>query len=278
MIRARKRFGQHFLEPGWATKLVAAIGPQPDEIFLEIGPGRGALTLPLAAAGARIVAIEIDRDLAGALASVAPEHVAVVAADFLTADVAGLLAAHTGWRPGSGATLRVVGNLPYNVSSPILFRLIDLWRSGVAFADATLMLQRELAARLVARAGSGEYGPLAIVTGLYADRHLVVRLPPGAFRPPPRVRSALVRLTFRPPPVAPRDPALFGALVRSLFTRRRKTLLNALRPFAAARGVPAAAALAAAGLAAGRRPETLQLSELVWLADVFASAGTRAVL
>jgi 16S rRNA (adenine1518-N6/adenine1519-N6)-dimethyltransferase len=267
--RVRKRFGQHFLERPWAERLVDTIAPAPGDLFVEIGPGGGALTLPLAAAGARVVAVEIDRDLAAALQARAPEGVSVVRADILDVDVPGLAGGHRA---------RLVGNLPYHLSSPILFKLIDWHRSSGLLIDATLMLQREVADRLAARPGTGEYGPLAIITGLHADVTRLFTLPPGAFRPPPTVRSAVVRLRFRPPPVAVADEQVFTAMVRALFTRRRKTLLNALRPFAAVRGREAGAALEAAGLDARRRPETLQLSELAGLAEQFPAMGGRAVL
>lgn len=278
-VRARKRFGQHFLEPPWADKLVAAIGPRAEDRFLEIGPGPGALTLRLAPLVRHLTAVEIDRDMAAALASRLPANVDLVQADFLEFDLAPVLAR---------GPLRVAGNLPYNLSSPILFRLIDAARpltrdeggsaelaAPPALVDATVMLQREVAERIEAAPGSGEYGVLAISVQLHADVRRLLTLPPGAFRPPPRVHSAVVRLTFRPPAVALRDAALFAAMVRSMFTQRRKTIGNSLAPFAAARGIDARAALAAAGLDPRRRAETLQLTELARLADHLAGAAAR---
>ena len=259
----RKRYGQHFLEPAWADKLVEAIGPQASDRFLEIGAGPGALTLRLAPRVEHLTAIEIDRDLAAALRPAVPANVDLVEADFLELDLAPLLEA---------GPLRVAGNLPYNISSPILFRLIQTHRDHPApgLTDATLMVQREVADRLVASAGSGEYGVLSISVQLYADVQRILTLPPGAFRPPPKVHSAVVRLTFRPPRVPLRDPALFERMVRSMFTQRRKTLRNALAAFAEAQDRDPREALAAAGIDASRRPETLQLTELSRLADYFA--------
>jgi 16S rRNA (adenine1518-N6/adenine1519-N6)-dimethyltransferase len=256
--RARKRFGQHFLERVWAERVVEAIGPREGDVFIEIGPGPGALTLPLAATGVTLRAIEIDRDLAAALAPRLPPNAEVVCTDFLALDAATLLGEH--------ARVRIVGNLPYNLSSPILLRLLDLAKTTGRVVDATVMLQREVADRVTAEPGGGDYGPLAVVLGLHADRTRVLALPPGAFRPPPKVHSAVVRLAFRPPVVSVADEAFLEAMVRTLFQQRRKTVANALKPFAAARGLDGARAIAAVGLDGARRPETLQLSELSALA------------
>jgi 16S rRNA (adenine1518-N6/adenine1519-N6)-dimethyltransferase len=277
-MRARKRFGQHFLEPAWTDKLVAAIEPAAGDRFLEIGPGPGALTLRLAPRVAHLTAVEVDRDLAAALEPRLPPNVELVVADFLDLDLAPLL------RPGP---LRVAGNLPYNISSPILFKLIEAAREPLnpeprapspepRLVDATLMLQREVAERLDARPGSKDYGVLSISVQLYADVRRVLSLPPGAFRPAPKVHSAVVRLTFRPPPLPPRDERVFEAMVRSMFTQRRKTLANALSPFAGTRDVRAVAALEAAGIDPSRRPETLDLAELTRLADQFARPAVRS--
>jgi 16S rRNA (adenine1518-N6/adenine1519-N6)-dimethyltransferase len=138
------------------------------------------------------------------------------------------------------------------------------------------MLQREVAERLEARPGSKDYGVLSISVQLYADVRRVLSLPPGAFRPAPKVHSAVVRLTFRPPPLSPRDERVFEAMVRSMFTQRRKTLANALSPFAGTREVRAVAALEAAGIDPSRRPETLDLAELTRLADQFARPAVRS--
>jgi 16S rRNA (adenine1518-N6/adenine1519-N6)-dimethyltransferase len=261
-MRARKRFGQHFLEAAWADKLVAAMDPRPGDRFVEIGPGAGALTLRLAPRVARITGVEVDRDLAAALREQLPANVELIEADFLDFDL-GPLAAE--------GPLRVAGNLPYNISSPILLKLVSASRRHGGLIDGTVMLQREVAERLEAEPGTAEYGALTIAVRLHADVRRVLTLPPGAFRPPPRVHSAVVRLTFRPPPVAPREEPVLDQLVRAIFSRRRKTLTNALAPFAHTRGVAVAAALEEAEIDGRRRGETLQLSELVRLADAFTT-------
>lgn len=263
-MKARKRFGQHFLEPAWVRRLTDVIAPAPRDAFLEIGPGRGALTRALAPRALSVLAIEIDRDLAPELAASSPSNVTVVEADFLEADVSGLVP--------PGTPLRVVGNLPYNISTPILFRLLDLADEGRRFSDATLMLQREVADRLAASPGSRAWGVLSACQQLWADVEVVLSLPPGAFRPAPKVHSAVVRLRYHPARPTVSDAALFGALVRAAFNQRRKMLSNALAPFASARGRDADGALAAAGVDGRRRPETLTIEELARLADVFASA------
>jgi 16S rRNA (adenine1518-N6/adenine1519-N6)-dimethyltransferase len=262
-MRPKKRYGQHFLQPAWADKLVAAIAPRPEDTFVEIGPGPGALTLRLAGRVRHISAVEVDREMVELLAPRLPPNVTLVEADFLDVDIAAL----TG-----GKRTRVAGNLPYNVSSPILFRLLDVHRANSQLADATLMLQREVAERLEARPGTKDYGVLSILVQLHADVRRLLTLPPGAFRPAPRVHSAVVALSFRVPAVAVGDERLFEGMVRSMFTQRRKTLSNALKPFATSRGGSAVDALQAAGIDGMRRPETLQLLELARLADYFAAA------
>ena len=268
-MRAKKRLGQHFLESAWADKLVTAIEPQHDDRFLEIGPGAGALTLRLALRVQHVTAVEIDPVMVAALRPKLPSNVELVQADFLDVDLSRLAA---------DGPLRVAGNLPYNVSSPILFRLVESYRTLRSPLDATLMLQHEVAERLEAAEGSRDFGVLAILIQLNADVHRVLTLPPGAFRPMPAVRSAVVRLTFRPPAVAVSDMAMFEGMVRSIFTQRRKTLANAMRTFAEARGRLAADVIAAAGIDGRRRPETLHLAELARLVDVLASPQPRAVL
>jgi 16S rRNA (adenine1518-N6/adenine1519-N6)-dimethyltransferase len=273
-MRALKRYGQHFLEPAWADKLVAAIDPQPSDRFLEIGPGPGALTLRLAPRVASVAAVEVDRAMIDVLGPKLPPNVTLAHSDFLDFDPASL---------GDGS-VRVAGNLPYNVSSPILFKLLEMHRArrhgemGPVLLDATLMVQREVAERIEAKPGGRDYGVLAILVQLHADVRRALSLPPGAFRPPPKVRSAVVSLRFREPRVAVHDDDAFTAMVRSMFTQRRKTLSNALKPYAEARGSTAAAALASAAIDPRRRPETLQLTELARLADFFEARRGRAVL
>jgi 16S rRNA (adenine1518-N6/adenine1519-N6)-dimethyltransferase len=260
--RPRKRFGQHFLEPAWADKLVDAIGPSSDNEFVEIGPGPGALTLRLAPRVRRLTAIEVDRDLVAALESRVPANVTLINADFLAFDLAALAAR---------GTLRVAGNLPYNLSSPILFKLLRESRQTGAITDATLMLQREVAERIEASPGSRDYGVLAILVQRYARVRRALTLPPGAFRPVPKVHSAVARLEFHAPADRVRDEQVFERMVRSIFTQRRKTLANALRPFAEMQRAEPRTVLAAAGIDDSRRPETLSLPELARLSDLLAS-------
>jgi 16S rRNA (adenine1518-N6/adenine1519-N6)-dimethyltransferase len=263
MIRARKRFGQHFLEPAWVSKVVEAIDPKREDVFLEIGPGRGALTRPLANCARAVIAFEIDRDLAAGLRATGPSRVTVVEGDFLET-VENRLPRDT--------PVRVAGNLPYNVASPILFKLVEMSLSGVRLTDATVMLQREVADRLLAEPGSKEYGVLSVLMSHSTSIERLLSLPPGAFRPPPQVRSTLVRLRFHPPDPPVRDATLFAALVRAVFSRRRKTLANALHAYRAGPPIPAALALARADIDGGRRPETLSVAEFARLADVYAGA------
>ena len=260
--RPRKRFGQHFLEPAWADKLVEAIAPSPDDEFLEIGPGQGALTLRLAARVRHLTAVEIDRDLIAALQPRVPPNVTLVTADFLDVDLGALAAS---------PTLRVAGNLPYNVSSPILFKLLRDYRAGAGLTNATLMLQREVAQRIEASPGTRDYGVLAILVHRHANVRRVLTLPPGAFRPVPQVHSAVVRLEFHQPADPVRDEHVLEQMVRSIFTQRRKTLANALRAFAETRGREPRTVLAAAGVDDSRRPETLSLAEVTRLADLLSS-------
>jgi len=261
--RPRRRFGQHFLAPAWADRVVNAIAPAADDRFIEIGPGPGALTARLASRAARVTAIEIDRDLAADLAAQAPRNVEILTADILDIDLAPFLAF---------GPVRVAGNLPYNISSPILFRLLAAARASTNLRDATVMLQREVADRLVARPGTKDYGVLTIFAAVQARIERVLALPPGAFRPPPKVHSAVVRLTFMPPVVPAALEPIFERMVKTMFMQRRKTLLNALRPFAESAGRDSGSALSAAAIDPQRRPETLSMAELLALAQVFSSA------
>jgi 16S rRNA (adenine1518-N6/adenine1519-N6)-dimethyltransferase len=263
---ARKRFGQHFLEPAWVAKVVEAIHPTLNDEFVEIGPGRAALTTPLAASAKRVVAFEIDRDLAAALRESAPANLTVVEGDFLQSD---WLLTHRPSRP-----IRIAGNLPYNVASPILFELIDLFDSGVPIADATLMLQREVADRLLAKPSTKEYGVLTVLVRLSADVERLLTLPSGAFRPMPKVQSALVRLRFHLPYPAVVNRAQFAAMVTAVFSRRRKTIENALLAFRPGDRGGIALALTDADIRPDRRPETLDIAEFVRLNDALGLTPT----
>ena len=270
-MKARRRFAQHFLEPAWVNKLVVAVAAGPDDAILEIGPGRGAITRPLAERAGKLLAIEVDRDLAADLEAAKPANVTVVTGDVLSVDLAPIITSWLGAAPGPDHQFRIVGNLPYNISSPILFTLLELAATTNGIRDALLMLQKEVADRLVAKVGTGDYGVLSVLTALNADVTRVLSLPPGAFRPPPKVHSAVVRLAFRPPNVDVGDPVAFVRMVRTTFTQRRKTLGNALKPYAVETGKPAHEMLAAAGVDSKRRPETLELAEFAALARAFNS-------
>ena len=212
-----RRLGQHFLRPASAEKLVRAIDPRPDQRFLEIGPGGGALTAPLCARAAHVTAIELDGRLADALDRRALPNLTVVRGDALKVDLDPLAPAGT----------RLAGNLPYFISSPLLRRFLAL-RDRVP--DAHLMLQEEVARRIASPPGSKEYGILSVLYALWADVEIVLRFPPAAFQPPPKVHSAVIRVRFRAAPaIELRDPAGFETVVTKAFTQRRRTLENNLR-------------------------------------------------
>lgn len=274
---ARKRFGQHFLEPSWRTRVADRCQLASDDAVVEIGPGTGALTDLVLARVARVLAIEIDRDLAAALARRGNPRLTVHEGDVLREAATNAIDAWLG--PDPVAPWRVVGNLPYNVASPILF-LVGRWRGlRPGLADATVMVQAEVADRLTASPSTRDYGVLTLSVAMFADVERLLDLPPGAFRPAPRVHSALVRLTFRPPPPGVRHPALVDRLIRTAFTQRRKTLVNGLRALAGTAGLDAAAVVDASGIDGRRRPETLQLLEFAALADAWqAEIGPAGVL
>jgi 16S rRNA (adenine1518-N6/adenine1519-N6)-dimethyltransferase len=240
--------------------VIAAIGARRADHFLEIGPGPGALTSRLAARAGHVTAVEIDKDLAAGLRSSAPRNVTILDGDILDFDLGPLL---------SSGPLRVAGNLPYNISSPIVFKLLSASRQSADLLDATVMLQREVAERLTARPGTKDYGVLTIFAALQASVTLLLTLPPGAFRPPPKVHSAVVRLTFKPSVLPAGTEPVFDSMVRTMFMQRRKTLSNALRAFADAQGRDALTALRQAGIDPIRRPETLDQPDLLRLLSAF---------
>ena len=251
---ARRRFGQHFLhDPGVIARIVEAIDPRPGERIVEIGPGAGALTLPLLARAGRLEAIEIDRDLAVELRGRAAGRGELVLheADVLEFDFAAL--------HGGGPALRVCGNLPYNVSTPVLFHLLE---AAAAIRDMHFMLQLEVVRRMIAPPGGGEYGRLTVMLAAACRAEQLFRVGRGAFQPPPAVESAFVRIVpHASPPFPLPDRARFARVVAAAFSQRRKTLRNALR------GVVDAVAFAAAGVDPGRRPETLSPTEFARLAS-----------
>lgn len=245
----RKRFGQHFLhDPYVLSRIVAAIAPREGDVLVEIGPGQGALTRPLLERLSHLTAIEIDRDLAAGLATeFPPDRLELIVADALTYDFGDL-----------PAGLRVVGNLPYNVSTPLLFHL-----AGFAdrIRDMHFMLQLEVVDRMAAAHSTPAYGRLSI---MLQRRFLVQRLfkvPSGAFRPPPKVESAIVRLMPRPPAeVVVVDEKVFATLVTRAFGARRKTLRNALSSLIDSAG------LQSIGIDPSVRPENVSPEDYVRIA------------
>jgi 16S rRNA (adenine1518-N6/adenine1519-N6)-dimethyltransferase len=242
----RKRFGQHFLDsPGVIAKIVAAIDPRPGDNVVEIGPGLGALTRPLLERLPHLHVVEIDRDIVARLASeYPPERLTIHAGDVLDFDFAAL-----------PAPLRVVGNLPYNISTPILFALTA---HAARVRDMHFMLQREVVDRMVAAPSSAAYGRLSVMLQVRFDMVRLFDVPPGAFRPPPKVDSAVVRMVPRADaPVV--DGTALTRVVTAAFTKRRKTLRNALA------GAVREDALAALGIDPQLRPENLSVDDYVAL-------------
>jgi 16S rRNA (adenine1518-N6/adenine1519-N6)-dimethyltransferase len=260
VIRARKQFGQHFLEPAWVDKVVAAINPSGDDHFIEIGPGRGALTVPLAARVAEVIGVEIDRHLAATLQARALPNLTLIEGDFLDpgvqAQLGSLIAA-------ARSPFRVAGNLPYNVASPMLFSFVELFTRGLPLVDATVMLQREVADRLLAVPGTKAYGAMTVLIGHHTRVDRLLNLPRGAFRPAPKVLSTVVRLSFHAPEPVVRNANFFHSLVQAVFSRRRKTMANAIRALDGAKALPG-------WLDGRRRPETLGIAEFARLADDFS--------
>jgi 16S rRNA (adenine1518-N6/adenine1519-N6)-dimethyltransferase len=256
----RRALGQHFLvDPEVSARTVAIADLAPGAQVLEIGPGRGALTRALLDAGARVVAVELDTDLAGKLAARAAPALEVVEGDFLRLDLDRLPA----------APQVVVANLPYSTGTAIVSRLLEHPRR---FPRLVVMLQKEVAERLCAGPGSRAYAALTVLTALHAVARLAFLVPPGAFSPPPKVESAVVRLDLEPEPRVPiGDPSIFRRVVRGAFAQRRKTLRNSLR---AVFGEAATTSwLAAARIDGGRRAETLSLAEFATLARIASAAG-----
>ena len=255
-LRPRRRWGQNFLvDLRVADRIVAAAEAAGREV-LEIGPGLGALSDRLAAQAKALVLVEIDRTMSTRLRERFAEqgHVRVVEGDALEIDLAALF-------PENERAM-VVANLPYSVASQILIRLLDERRR---FSHLVLMLQREVAERLVARPGTRSYGVLSIWTALYASPTVLFHVSAGAFHPRPKVESTVVRLSLQDEPrVTIRDEEIFRAIVRASFGQRRKTLRNALS------ALPVEGALEYAGIDPRRRGETLDLEEFARLANVVA--------
>ncbi|GAA4998461.1 16S rRNA (adenine(1518)-N(6)/adenine(1519)-N(6))-dimethyltransferase RsmA [Pseudoluteimonas lycopersici] len=257
---AKKHLGQNFLhERGVIERIVQAIDPQPGDAIVEIGPGQGALTFPLLDRHGALTAIEFDRDLHAPLQAAAREHgdLKLIEGDVLGVDFTAL-AAELGVEK-----IRLAGNLPYNLSSPILFHALD---HANAIRDMHFMLQKEVVERMAAPPGNKVYGRLSVMLQAYCTVTPLFTVPPGAFRPAPKVDSAVVRLLPRAADsIGIDDRARFAAIVRAAFGQRRKTLRNALA------GTMEAETIAAAGLDPGARAEQLSVAEFVRLAGFRAA-------
>jgi 16S rRNA (adenine1518-N6/adenine1519-N6)-dimethyltransferase len=275
--RARRRWGQNFLVNARAAEAIVRIfGPRSDDVVLEVGPGGGALTALLVGRARRIAAVEIDPRLAAALrARFAPESaagtIAIIEGDILAMDLPSLLA-------GAGATperrARVIGNLPFNIASAVILRLIEERR---LIADLLVMVQREVAERILSPPGRKSYGGLSVICQAHASGESVLRLRPGSFRPAPRVESEVVRLTLHEPrgPGAP-DPQGLSDLLRAAFRHRRKTLLNNLSRLPGPAGPAADALIRRAGLDPGCRAEEVTVAGFLALLQEWRDAIIRA--
>jgi len=248
--RPRKRFGQHFLvDRTYIGRIIDAVQPQADNLMVEIGPGLGAITEPLSQRVRHLHAVEIDRDVARELTHrFTAERVTVHQADALDFDFGAL-----------GTGLRVVGNLPYNISSPLLFWVAT---ASTGLIDCHFMLQKEVVDRMAAAPGSKAYGRLTVMLQALCTVEPLFDVPPGAFHPPPKVDSAVVRLVpLARERIAVREPGALDRVVRAAFSQRRKTLHNALK------NVADDAMLRAAGIDPGARAEDVGVAQYIALAN-----------
>ena len=256
--KARKRFGQNFLhDPGIIAKIVSSVSPTPNDLVVEIGPGQGAITQELLKACGSMHAIELDRDLLEPLARLCGPigELTIHSADALKFDFTTL---------ASDGKLRVVGNLPYNISTPILFHLLD---QKAVIQDMHFMLQKEVVDRMAASPGSKSYGRLSVMLQVWCEVTHLFDIGPGAFNPPPKVDSAFVRLVpYEKPPFTVTNPGHLSHVVTSAFAHRRKTLRNNLK------GLLSAEQIEACGVDPGARAETLSVGEFVRLASFVATS------
>jgi 16S rRNA (adenine1518-N6/adenine1519-N6)-dimethyltransferase len=256
---AKKRFGQNFLhDPGVIERILRSINPQSGDHLIEIGPGLGALTVPLLRRLGKLRVIELDRDVIPHLRSACGEDadLDIIMADALKVDYGALAP--------EGGKLRLVGNLPYNISTPLLFHLL---RFSDRIADMHFMLQKEVVDRMAADPGDDDYGRLTVTLAARAQVSKLFTVGPGAFTPAPKVDSAIVRLVPRPPPFEIVDQALFDRLVTSAFSQRRKTLANGLK------GLMSAQQIAAAGIDPGIRAERLSAADFASLTAIAGSVS-----
>ena len=260
-LRASKRLGQNFLvDAGVVRAIVDAADLSPADTVLEIGPGIGTLTQGLAESGARIVAVELDKKLPAVLAETLKgyDNVTVVPGDILKLDILRIL------NLGVGERFKVVANLPYYITTPILMALLE---QHLPIERMVTMVQKEVAVRMTARPGSKDYGALSVAVQYHTDAHIVMDVPPRAFMPAPEVTSAVIACRVcETPAVHPTDEKLFFRLVRAAFGQRRKTLLNALTGAGLTKEL-CRAGLAAAGIAESLRGEQLSLADFAQLSD-----------
>lgn len=256
--RPRKRFGQNFLhDQNVLDRIVEAAALQPGDRILEIGPGPGALTTRLLATGLPVLAVEIDRDLASALQERNEANLEVKVGDVLRFDWSDLLVL---------PPYKLIANLPYNISSQILFKALE---HRHAFSRLVVMFQKEVGERMLAEPGSRNYGILSVLMQTWFDVERVVKVPPGAFFPPPKVDSVVLRMTPLLQPRAPlQDEELYRKLVKGAFAQRRKTVRNSLLG-SGWQAVPVDHAFSAAGIDPGRRGETFTIEEFAKLANLF---------
>lgn len=260
-----RALGQHFLrDDAVAERIIGEVRPTNRDLVIEIGPGLGALTGRLARAAGRLLALEVDLVMAAGLVERFAEapHVEVLVADARSFDYGGL----AGLKPDPIGRILVVGNLPYSVGKPILQALVE---AGSAVDEMVLMLQKEVAERVAAAPGGRAYGSLSVLTQLSCEARLAFTVPPGAFRPPPQVESAVIHLRVRrPPPVPVDDAARLRVVVLAAFSQRRKSLANALASGLGLKVERARAMCEAVGIDGGRRAETLSLNEFARLSRV----------
>lgn len=274
MIKANKALGQNFLTDARVSRrIVDAVSPRHSDLILEIGPGTGALTRSLAELSGQVIAVEIDRRLADELRrSINADNLSIIEGDALTLDWGEVIRSGiTALKARRGDTgpvrVRVVANLPYYISTPIIERLIQL--RGLLF-DMTLMLQNEVVERIASKPGGREYGYLSLHVQYHCLATKLFEVPPSAFKPAPKVQSAIVKLVVRDKPaVDVSDEARFMAVIRASFAQRRKTMLNNLKAASSRLSFsrPIEAALELAGVDPRRRAETLSLAEFKALHD-----------
>jgi 16S rRNA (adenine1518-N6/adenine1519-N6)-dimethyltransferase len=249
--KPRKRFGQHFLhDQNVIARIVQAIRPQPDDRLIEIGPGRGAITLPILSQVSELEIIEIDRDLVAWWQTQQFPNLVIHACDALKVDYCEI---------GDGKTrkLRIIGNLPYNISTPLLFHLFTYLD---CIEDMHFMLQKEVVDRMCAAAGDADYGRLSVMVQFYCEVTKLFDVGAGAFNPPPRVESSVVRLRPRRMESLPGEPERLQQVVARAFSQRRKTLRNSLKTWFSAEQ------LQALSIDPGQRPEQLELAAFIKLA------------